>query len=199
MTSSEERQLYEKQLKIIFGVICDGFRQEVRYRQLKMLQFPDEEEQFCLNTERERGIVSVLAFYIRTAGYFVRTENYLDEGDAHRTPDLLIWLPVAVTTDFILEVKPIGSREQLIKDDLDKLLRPKEDENDSFNGLLIFGFAKTKDEREKLRNKYQNISKKISEWSAKQFGNIGLKTVSFTDIDDSVLKSAIIGLWYRKV
>jgi hypothetical protein len=195
--SPEELQLYKKQLEIIFGAICDGFRQEVRYRQLKMLQFKNEKSQFLLGTERERGIVNIMAFYIRTTGFLVRVENYLSEGDARITPDLLIWLPVAVTTDFILEVKQvkaIGSGEKLIKDDLSKLRSCQG--NDRFNGILVFGFAKTNDEHVKLENKYREISELIQN---RDFGKIGPKTVSFTDIDYSELKSAMIGLWYRRV
>ena len=195
MLSKERRLNYEKELKIILGTICDGFRQEVRYRQLKILQLPTEKENFDLSYEHERAIVSILAFYIRTVGFLVRPEHYWCDNDEQlkrKTPDLAIWLPKTMT-DFFLEVKRIDSAVKYISSDLDKLLKAQT--YNKYNGFLVFGFAKTNDEHEKIQNKYQNISELFD----KKFCNVGLETVSFMDIDDSDLKSAIIGLWYRRV
>ena len=141
MLSKEHQLNYEKELKIVFGTVCDGFRQEVRYRQLKMLQLPTEKENFDLSYEHERAIVSILAFYIRTAGFLVRPEHYWcdkDEKLKRKTPDLAIWLPRTMT-DFFLEVKRIDSPVKYVSSDLDKL--SKAQTSNKYNGLLVFGFA----------------------------------------------------------
>lgn len=189
--SEKDRLNYEKELKIILGAICDGIRQEVRFRQRMMLQFPREKANFCLRAERERGMVSIMAFYIRTTGFLVHVENYLDKGDARITPDLAIWLPKK-QTDFLLEVKPIDSRKKDIGRDVEKL--SKREGNDRYNGMLIYGFEDKGKEYEGLQYKYDKISKLFHD----KFGEIGPVHVSLGDIDGSELKSAMVGLWYLK-
>ena len=199
MLSKEHRLNYEKELKIVLGTVCDGFRQEVRYRQLKILQLPTEKENFDLSYEHERAIVSILAFYIRTAGFLVRPEHYWCDNDEKlkgKTPDLAIWLPRTMT-DFFLEVKRIDSPVKNVSSDLYRL--SKAQTSNKYNGLLVFGFAKTKDEHEKLRENYQTISEKMSESFGNKFDNVGLRPVSFMDIDGAELKSAMVDLWYRRV
>ncbi len=198
-------ETYEKELKIIFGAICDGFRQEVQYRQLMVLQFPTEQkENFPLDLEKERGLVNVMAFHIRMAGFLVRMENWWcdnDEDLKNKTPDLDIWLP-KTTTDFVLEVKridadvPLESAKNRIKKDLDKLLRAEIEEN-RYSGILAFGFADNDKQQVELRNKYDDISSYIENYDKNSFRKLGLETVSFKDIVNSKPKSARVGLWFR--
>jgi hypothetical protein len=203
--SPVEKQTYEEELKIMFGAICDGFRQEVRHRQLMVYQFPTEEnDNFPLNFEKERGIVNVMAFHVRTVGFLVRMENWWCTGDEklkNKTPDLDIWLP-NIGTDFFLEVKRIDTGISLkaaknkIKRDLDKLLKAEKEE-DRYSGILTFGFAETKEQEKELLDKYSKISNYIEKYENNSFRKMMLKPVSLENTCQTKLKCVIIGLWYR--
>ena len=61
-----EKSKYDTQLEIIFGAVCDGLRQEVRYRQLAQLISPAEE--MSLSQERESQLVASMAYHLRMIG-----------------------------------------------------------------------------------------------------------------------------------
>jgi hypothetical protein len=210
MSPEEDQRIYEKQLKIIFRAICDGFRQEVQLRKSMIRQFPGEEKNFPLIFEKERGISSILAFYVRRAGFFVRVENWFNYGDKelkNKTPDLVIWLPKK-KTDFFLEIKPIQLKDsrkvvlQKINYDLKKLSKAKNKHGyNYYSGFLAFAFAETDEQQKELQRKYEGWSRYIEGYKEKGykenvFRKLGkIETVSLEDLK---FKSVIVGFWYRE-
>jgi hypothetical protein len=206
MSPEEDQRIYEKQLKVIFGAICDGFRQEVQLRKSMIRQFPGEEEKnFPLIFEKERGISSILAFYLRRAGFFVRVENWFNDGDKelkNKTPDLAIWLPKE-KTDFFLEIKPIRLKDsrkvvlQKINYDLKKLSTAKnKHEYNYYSGFLAFGFAETNEQQKELQRKYEGWSRYIEGYKENIFRKLG--KIEPVSLEDLKLKSVIVGFWYRE-
>lgn len=189
---------YQEELRILFEAICDGVRQEVRYRYLQKLLAPDDDMR--LTEERERGLISSLAFYIRNAGFMVHVEHYWYEDNAisnAETPDLAIRLPLRKKYIF-LEAKPINpgySAIDLAKPDLDKLSKPTNPKNKR-NGFLAIGFAFNNTRQENFKNKYDELSNYIT--TNYRFNEFGLESVDLKDVGDSELEYALVGLWLRK-
>jgi hypothetical protein len=211
MPLKEDQCSYEKELKIIFRAICDGFIQEVQLRKSMIRKYPGEgEKNFPLIFEKERGISSILAFYLRKAGFFVRVENWFNDRDEelkNRTPDLVIWLPKK-ETDFFLEIKPIQLKDsrkvvlQKINYDLKKLSKAENKHGyNYYSGFLAFGFAEIDEQQKELQRNYEGWSRYIEGYKEKGhkeniFRKLGkIETVSLEDLK---LKSVIVGFWYRE-
>jgi hypothetical protein len=90
------------ELSIIFGAICDGLRQEFRYRQLA--QLIASKEDMSLTSEREAQLVTSLAYHIRLIGFPIQVESYFYDESSKRRPDLAILMP-ACKRYLFLEVK----------------------------------------------------------------------------------------------
>lgn len=189
---------YQEELLILFETICDGVRQEVRYRYLQNLLAPDDDMR--LTEERERGLISSLSFYIRNAGFMVHVEHYWYEDNAissAETPDLAIRLPLRERYLF-LEVKSINpgcSAITLAQPDLDKLSKATYSKNKR-NGFLAIGFAKDNTRKEIFNNKYDELSNYIT--SNYRFNKFKLKPVDLRDVGDPELEYALVGLWLHK-
>ena len=185
---------YEKELDILFGAICDGLRQEVRYRQLAQLIAPKEE--MSLSEEREAQLVASLAFHIRMVGFTVQIESYFYDQPALRCPDLAILLPV--THEYLfLEVKNIdpysgfgGAIEDIEK--LASITEPK----DKRNGLVTLGFRNPTGVRERFCQKYERLSQKITE--NYPYREVGIKKIDLEDMDENATY-AMVGFWVRKL
>jgi len=199
IAENKEKRIYEKELEYILGTICDGIKQEVSYRQSKMLQLPKQSRKYlCLSEERERGLCFVMAFYLRTTGcYLVQMENWFCDEDKemeNKIPDLVIWLP-KIKNYFFLEVKQIWpgikQREAIVKVgyDFKKLSKAKNEQN-QYCGVLTFGLATDIEERNKLRSLYKHIE-------CRNFKSIKMRTVIFNKMDGSKINSAVLGLWFR--
>ena len=191
---------YDEELNILFGAICDGVRQEVRYRYLQELLAPRDDMR--LTEERERGLISSLAFYIRTSGFMVHVEHYWygdDDGvsDAE-TPDLAIRLP-RVGKYLFLEAKPINPGDNAIDKagyDLDKLMKPTNPQNKR-NGFLALGFAFENTQHDTFQNKYQELSEYIT--TNYHFREFKISPVDLKNVGDTKLEYAMVGLWLRKL
>lgn len=190
---------YDDEVNILFEAICDGVRQEVRYRYLQELLAPKDDMR--LTEERERGLISSLAFYIRTSGFMVHVEHYWyadDNISNAEIPDLAIRLP-RIGKYLFLEAKPINpgySAIDIAREDLEKLSRPT-NPNNKRNGFIAIGFAKSNTRHETFKNKYNELSKYIT--TNYQFREFRLESVELENVGDPELKYAIVGLWLRKL
>ena len=191
---------YDRELNILFGAICDGVRQEVRYRHLQQILSPTDDMR--LTEERERGLISALAFYIRNSGFMVHVESYWcdeDEGvSSADTPDIAVRLPKTGNYLF-LETKPINPGDSAIdkaKIDLDKLTRPINSYNKR-NGFLAIGFAKSTTQHARFKEKYNELSEYIT--TNYRFRQFKMISVDLKNVGDSDLEYAMVGLWLRKL
>lgn len=185
---------YKKELDILFGAICDGLRQEVRYRQLAQLIAPKEE--MSLSEEREAQLVASLAYHIRMVGFTVQIESYFYDQPASRRPDLAILLP-ATHKYLFLEVKsfgPYSGYDRAIEDieKLESIASPK----DKRNGLIALGFRYPTKYREGSEEKYKYLSTMITK--NHPYREIGMKKLDLEDMDERAVY-AMIGLWVRKL
>jgi len=184
---------YNKELSIIFGGICDGLRQEVRYRYLTQLIAPKED--MSLTEEREAQLVVSLAYHIRMIGFPVQVESYFYDQPPSQRPDLAILLPASKKYIF-LEVKNIDpyagfipAIEDIIK--RENITSPR----DKRNGLIALGFRNPTGPRERFDNKYERLSEKIT--SEHPYREIGIKKIDLEGMDDKAVY-AMIGFWIRK-
>lgn len=188
MASSRDTELF-----IILGAICDGLRQEVRYRQLAQLIAPKED--MSLTEEREAQLVASLAYHIRMIGFPVQVESYFYDEPASRRPDLAMLLPVTGKYLF-LEVKkvdPYGGFQGAIEDieKLDSVGSPR----DKRNGLVAVGFREPTGPRERFYEKYLRLSEAIT--SKYPYREIGVKKVDLEGMDEKAVY-AMVGFWVRK-
>jgi len=189
MTSS-----WDIELSIIFGAICDGLRQEVRYRQLAQLIAP--KETMSLTEEREAQLVASLAYHIRMIGFPVQVESYFYDEPASRTPDLAMLLPASGKYLFfeVKRVDPYGGFQGAIKDieKLDSASSPK----DKRNGLVAIGFREPTGPREKFYEKYIRLSEAIT--NKYPYREIGIEKIDLQGMDKQAVY-AMVGLWVRKL
>lgn len=184
---------YGRELNILFGAICDGLRQEVRYRCLAQLIAPKED--MSLSEEREAQLVASLAYHIRMVGFIVQIESYFYEQPAKRRPDLAILLPVTQKYLF-LEVKnfgPYSGYDSAIEDieKLESITAPQ----DKRNGLIALGFRYPTKYREGFEEKYRDLSAMITK--DHPYREIGIRKIDLEDMDEKAVY-AMIGLWVRK-
>ena len=184
---------YSRELEILFGAICDGLRQEVRYRCLAQLIAPKEE--MSLSEEREAQLVASLAYHIRMVGFIVQIESYFYEQPAKRRPDLAILLPVTQKYLF-LEVKnfgPYSGYDSVIEDieKLENISAPK----DKRNGLIVLGFRSPVKYRDRFQEKYRDLSAMITK--DHPYREIDIRKIELEDMDARAVY-AMIGLWVRK-
>lgn len=186
--------LYDQEINILFGAICDGLRQEVRYRQLAQLIAPREE--MSLSEDREAQLVASLAYHLRMVGFTVQIESYFYDQPASRRPDLSILLP-ATQKYLFLEVKNVGPYSGFggAIEDIEKLASitsPK----DKRNGLVALGFRNPTGLRERFYQKYEKLSQEITE--NYPYREVGIKKIDLEDMDKRAVY-ATVGLWVRKL
>ena len=186
-----------KELKLLFYVLCDGLRQEVRQRSLAYLATGRD---FSIVGEREVGLASLLALHLRSVGFMVQLDAYFS-GKPERRPDFGIWLPASKEYIY-LELKQTawgyGNQYYYAKaiEDIEKLDGEKDSLNQR-NGLITVGFSDPKKRSELL---LENSKKFLSEKIARDFPiyeQIGLEQIDFQEMDKKT-PSAVIGLWFRK-
>lgn len=184
---------WDKQLNIIFGTLCDGLRQEVRYRSLAQLLAP--KEGLSLAGEREAQLKSSFAYYLRLVGFVVHLENYFYREPASRRPDLAVWLPVSKKYLF-LEVKKIGPYGGFgaALNDIAKLEKVSSS-RDKRNGLIAVGFRNHAGPKERFGLKYERLSQEITR--KHPYKKIGVEKIELNGMDKDALY-ARIGLWVRK-
>jgi hypothetical protein len=189
----------DEEIDILFGSICDGLRQEVRYRYLNQLLAPKDDMR--LTEERERALVSALAFYIRASGFMVHVEHYWygdDDGvSSAKTPDLAVRLP-KIGKYLFLEAKRIylgNNAVDRVSEDLDKLTKPTNPLNKR-NGFLAIGFAWDEIEHKRFQNQYRSFSNITNKYHFREFR---IESVDLKNVGDPELKYAIVGIWLRKL
>lgn len=181
------------ELSIIFGAICDGLRQEVRYRQLAQLIAP--KEAMSLTEEREAQLVASIAYHIRMIGFPVQVDSYFYDESPKRRPDLSILMPASGKYLF-LEVKrvdPYGGFQEAIEDirKLDTVSTAR----DKRNGLVAIGFRDPTGPKERFQSKYTKLSTSIT--SNYPYPEIGVNRIDLDDMDKNAVY-AMVGLWIRK-
>ena len=204
---SASADILDKELRILFGTLCDGLRQEVRARQLarQFQGIPPEDYAFSLTRVREEELASSLYFHLRSVGFFVQTESYFATGDERLRPDFRVWSPVREQYLY-LELKTYGwgdsyssydytTIEKRIKDDLGKLMS-----KDLPNGTIVVGFSKTNERKMKmsLLTAYEQLAKEIAgKYSAYQPIECGPRKADLQGLD-CMTQYAMVGLWVRK-
>lgn len=188
----------KRELEILFDVLCDGLRQEVRYRYNMSHLAPGQS--FYLTDEREKGVASSLALHLRLAGFFVQLETYFFSGSLQRSPDFGIWLPASKEYVF-LELKQPGWGEKWSYDfngaidDIEKL-NGETDQRNQRNGLIALGFSKLKEtQKNELQERFEKLSRDITDKYL--YERIGLERIDLQDMDDKT-SYAMMGLWFRK-
>jgi hypothetical protein len=183
----------DTELSIIFGAICDGLRQEIRYRQLAQLIAPKED--MSLTGEREAQLVVSLAHHIRMTGFPIQVESYFYDEPASRRPDLAMLLPASHTYLF-LEVKRVGPYEgfQGAINDIEKL-DSVGSARDKRNGLVALGFREPTGPHERFYEKYVRLSKAIT--SKYPYREIGIQKIDLKGMDKKAVY-AMVGFWIRK-
>ncbi len=196
----------DDELQRLFGAMCDGLRQEVKVRHQQAALVPDPEN-VSMAAEREAGVASLLAYYLREKGFFTQVEAYLLKSTSRR-PDFRIWLPESKEYLY-LELKPYGWGDYCsyyyatvwagIKVDMDKLKRDG-DKGELPNGMVVVGFGKNDEHRVKmpLRQAYQELPRSI----ISGYGEYGYECIDVQKVDlksmDARTPYAMVGLWVRK-
>lgn len=184
---------YDKELNIIFDTLCDGLRQEVRYRYLAHLVTG---QILSLTEEREAQLKSSLAYYIRLVGFIIQLESYFYDEPASRRPDLAIWLPVTQKYLF-LELKSVGPYGGFgnALEDIRKL-EGVSSSRDKRNGLIVIGFRDPTGPRERFPQKYERLSQIITQ--EHPYREIGIRKIELDDMDENALY-AMVGFWVHKL
>ncbi len=190
------------ELQILFDTLCDGLRQEVRQRSLAHLVTGWD---FSITNEREAGIASLLALHLRSLGFAVQLEAYIEGKNPRRCPDFGIWLP-ANKKYIYLELKQTAwgsySRQYSYADaidDMEKLNNKDIYPQHQGNGLIAIGFSKRGFELRRphrLWNGFKKLSQRITT-DYPDYEEIGLKCVDLKSMDEQT-SYAVIGLWFRK-
>ncbi len=194
----------DKELQVLFGALCDGLRQEVRYRMVARKTVPNYFE-VSLARVREREKASSLYFQLRSSGYIVQPESYYAKGDEALTPDFRIWLP-SVPCFLFLELKVVawGADEQYyfqsVLRDVAKLRDVGNADNSNLpNGLLVIGFSRLNDHLRAnglLYNAFQDLSVKVVT-KCGSYQPVDVKPVDLHHMDPKT-NYAMVGLWVRK-
>jgi|WetSurMetagenome_2_1015567.scaffolds.fasta_scaffold245771_1 hypothetical protein len=181
------------ELTILFGAICDGLRQEVRYRQLAQLIAP--KEVMSLTEEREAQLVCSLAYYIRNIGFTVQVDSYFYDEPSSRRPDLAMFLPASREYLF-LEVKIINPNSGFSGaiEDIEKL-NSVVSARDKRNGLIAIGFRNPTGRKETFDNKYSKLSNSIQ--NKYPYREIGIKKIDLESMDNQAIY-AMAGFWVHK-
>ncbi len=191
------KKLMKSELKILLDALCDGFRQEVRQRKLTNLV---TDKDFSILNEREQGVASVMAFYLRLLGFTVQVEAYF-EGDPQRRPDFGIWLPASEKHIYI-ELKQIAWGDEgkqyyfaQAVEEVEKL-NCETDPQNQLNGLIALGFSKSSESLGGLLwSRLNDLSQTITE--TYPYEQIGLRQVDLEGMDKQT-SYLVIGLWFRK-
>ena len=195
-----EPQTMERELNILFGALCDGIRQEVRFRRLAQLT---NGQDFSLSQEREPGVQFALALHLRSVGFLVQVESWIAHGSLMRRPDFRVWLP-ASEKYLYLELKTYGwgrdwsyqysTMEKSVQEDMDKL-KIDGDSGNLPNGLIVVGLSQPSEQRVKhLDQAYEDLSHLII--SGYPYEKIGVKKVDLSGMDPRT-SYAMVGLWGR--
>ena len=187
----------KEELQLLFHALCDGLRQEVRQRRLAQLVTGQD---FSLTNEREIGVASSLAFYLRSVGFAVQLDAYFADGDPKRRPDYGIWLPASRKYVYF-EMKQTawgrGWQYYFSKaiEDIKKLSKETDTRN-QLNGLIALGFSRGSEGIEgQLWDRFKKLSQDIT--NNYPYEEIGLECVDFQGMDEKS-SYAVIGSWFRK-
>lgn len=194
-----------EELRILYGTLCDSIRQEARAR--KLLQLANDghiaEADVALTGERESGLTSALAMYLRLTGFSAQVESYVIGGGLQRRPDLRVW-PPATKRFLYLEVKTYGWGDAepsyyystvhgQVEADMQKLLHLP-----TPNGMLVVGLSKAKEVglRTSLENAYGEMSNTIAA-KYPTYETIGHGPAIDLQEMDSRTSYAMVGMWVR--
>ncbi len=189
-----------EELQLLFNTVCDGLRLEVWQRRLTELV--NRDNFFSITNEREIGIASSLALHLRSAGFVVQLDAYIEDKDPRLRPDFGIWLPASKKYIY-LELKQTAwgnySKEYYsagaIKD-IKKLNNKDIYPPDKQNGLIAFGFSYNPEPLGgRLWERFKKLSQDIT--GIYPYENIGLECVDFQGMDKQS-SYAVVGLWFRK-
>ena len=195
----KREKLMRKELQILFSVLCEGLRQEVRQRRLAKLVTGQD---FSLTNEQEAGVASVLAWHLQSLGFVIQLESYFSRGNSKERPDVRIWLPASKKYIY-LELKTVGWGSRWTRYyyyrpaiwDIEKL-KDKEfnEETDLGNGLIALGFSKLEEPRVTLKQRCEKLSQEII--TNYPYEKIGLERIDLQGMDEQT-SYAMIGLWFR--